>query len=190
MKCLRLTELLGIAFTGSASLIRSVLAGIYGDPSIEKMDELRVGELLEKRDVEGNPTIDAIEKQLNDCVPTLMEDVKGTQAQDDLSIFLAGKHPKSGRPHVIYWCASTDDWKGKPFPVQREAIRTLPPECEAGRDSFRHLTDEVNDILNNIRFAPAIRIKNAISHLAKQEHVVSVNSEWILRSLKRGFIRL
>jgi hypothetical protein len=189
VKCLRLERDIGIAFTGSSSLIRSVLSTVYGDITITTMDELKFGELLEGRDISGSPSLSGVAALIDSVVPGLMQAAVGAAAEGDLSIFLAGKNGMTGDPHVIYWCKSTT-WHGRPYPMAAEALRTLPPECASTRDYKEKLTKEVDAILRD-QDTPAIaRIKNAISHLARQEHVVSVNGEWIVRSLKHEFVRL
>ena len=184
VKCLRLSPSVGIAFTGAASLIRSVLARVYADPSIERMDELEVGELLEGRDIDGGPGLEAIRAALDSFVGHLMAEVAWTRAANDLSIFLAGRN-EAGRAHVVYWCASTQ-WRGCDYPHAKKAVRTLPPECETWEETGR----EADKRLDAFALPPALRIKNAVHYLGGNDLVVSVNAECILRPLARGFRRL
>jgi hypothetical protein len=171
------------------SLIRFVLSTIYEDEGIKGMDELEFGELLEGRDLVGVESLPTVTARIDAILPELMAGVVGTPAEGDLSVFLVGQDDKTKDPHAIYWCKSTT-WLGRQYPMGVKALRTLPPECTIERDYKGKLAKEVDRILDDQETPPIARIKNAISHLAKQQHVVSVNGQWVVRSLKRGFVPL
>lgn len=185
-KCFRLRDDIGLAFSGLSNRLLMILAGLHEDDSLRSAPISEIEGITENRSVRRSLDYAAIVALLNEMMPDLLQEIPGVNPiQDGFGVFLAGRDSQSGRPLVTHWSKDTD-WASEGFPYPCSPMCIRPPET-LDPEVWRIYKPGVDAKLNAPGLPPAIRIRNVISSLGRDERIVSVNAQALIRSLRNHF---
>ena len=176
-----LSPTLCIAFVGASWAMREVLVRLFRDRSLLSIPAQDVGSALEGRYAPPDMNMDKVSTMLDMLVPSVVQAMQETDAEDDLGVLLASVVPDADgnwAPLARYWSSETG-WKRHDHNLLDRPLRALPGDCTLQEE----LRKGVDVILDDVVLHPRERIERSIAWLAGQRGVVTVNRHCLIRRL-------
>ena len=161
--------------------MQQVLVKLFRDRSLLDIPPRCVGSAVEGRYAPLDMDVGKVSTMLDMLVPSVVQAMQETDAEDDLGVLLASVVPDADgdwAPLARYWSSKTR-WKRHDHNLLERPLRALPGDCTIQEE----LRKGVDTILDDMALHPRERIERSIAWLARQPGVVTVNRRCLIRNL-------